>query len=378
VAILLTCNCGKRLSIDDRFAGERGQCPACGRELDIPAHWHADPPALPVGARAIPPPLPQAEVPATVEPVAQPVEERGPLTDHGGGPLPPDADFFVPPPRAIGELMSAYTTMRQGDVPWTPGGRAAWALMAAAFGILIGVLIPVLFRSRHPVPFLILPLALATGGAGLALWLTGFKRSCTYVGRDGVARFVCTGNRDRITLKEVFCFRDAMELRTSQTRHYVNGGYTGTNYSFTWTDVAGLTRHVISGTHKSEKGTPPLTDKYYYATGAEFAWTMHLLGQIEAKLSFGGGVTFNVNKHDWVRVSPGHLRFAFKGQTFDCPVEEIRNARVDQGTFTIERVDARKGWFSSEGIFQFPYSQLANAQLFLILLDKVAGVQLNN
>jgi hypothetical protein len=88
-------------------------------------------------------------------------------------------------------------------------------------------------------------------------------------------------------------------------------------------------------------------------------------------------VTFHVNKNDWVRVSPGHLRFSFKGETMDCPVPEIGEARVEAGQFTIKRIDAREGWFSSEGVFKFPYSQLGNAQLFLILLDKVAGVRLN-
>src|SRR5262249_24981857 len=108
-----------------------------------------------------------------------------------------------------------------------------------------------------------------------------------------------------------------------------------------------------------------------------FAWTMYLLRQLEAQLTLGRPITFNINKNDWVRVSPGHLRFAFKGETVDCPVEEIGQARVEQGMFTIKRIDAREGWFSSEAVFKFPYSQLANAQLFLILLDKVAGVRLN-
>jgi hypothetical protein len=267
--------------------------------------------------------------------------------------------------------------MRQGDEPWSPAARTAWGIMGAAIGVLIGVFIAVVGGTRNPAVIAVWPLGLGGIGLTIALLLTRFKRSCTYVGRDGVARFACAGDRDRLTRSEVFLFRDAMDLRTSQTRHYTNGVYQGTNYSFTWTDVGGVQRYVISGRHNSEKGTPALTHDYYWATAAEFAWTLHLLGQLEAKLNLGGGVTFNVNQYDWVRVSPGHLRFSFKGQTFDCPVDEIGQARVDQGMFIIKRIDAREGWFSSEGVFKFPYSQLANAQLFLIVLDKVAGVRLN-
>src|SRR5439155_14853507 len=40
VAILLTCTCGKKLKIDDRYAGKQGRCPACGGTLDIPSGEH--------------------------------------------------------------------------------------------------------------------------------------------------------------------------------------------------------------------------------------------------------------------------------------------------------------------------------------------------
>jgi hypothetical protein len=35
--IELTCPCGKRLRVAEAFAGQRGQCPACGSLLQIPA-----------------------------------------------------------------------------------------------------------------------------------------------------------------------------------------------------------------------------------------------------------------------------------------------------------------------------------------------------
>ncbi|MCI0464811.1 MAG: hypothetical protein L0Z62_48420 [Gemmataceae bacterium] len=377
--ILLTCGCGKKLKVGDHLAGQQGLCPACGQTLTIPSSDHDAPPAPP---RAVPPPLPTVqqypqEESAPVDVTIPAGQEAQPLTNHGGGPLERDADFFVPPPAEIGELLSAHTTMRQGDEPWSAGARASWALLGAGIGVFIGVLIDLIARIRNPGAMLILPLALGGIGVAIALWATGFKRRCSYIGREGVARFTCTGSRRNITRAELFLFRDATELRIAQTRHYTNGVYQNTAYGFTWTDVSGLTRYVISGSHGSEQGNPPLTHAYHYAASAEIAWTMHLLSQLEAQLTLGQGITFKINKHEWVRVSPGHLRFSFKGQTFDCPVEEIGMARVDQGMFIIKRIDAREGWFSSEGVFKFPYNQLANAQLFLILLDKVAGVRLN-
>ncbi|MCC6419914.1 MAG: hypothetical protein IT429_16895, partial [Gemmataceae bacterium] len=362
---------------------QEGRCPACGQTLAIPNSAGGGP-LPPPWPQAAPPPLPTVlpadeKVPQEVAPDQPPAGDQppAPLTDHGNGPIPPDADFFVPPPREIGELLSAYTSMRQGDEPWPVGARAAWSVLAAAVGVLLGVLIDVVGRVRNPAILVFWPLLFASIGVLIVLLATRFKRACSYVGREGVARFACAGRRDTLTRDEVFLFRDALELRTSQTRHYTNGVYQGTNYSYTWTDVSGLTRYVLASRHNSEQGTPKHTHEFHLAASAEFAWTMHLLGQLEAQLTLGGAVTFNVNKNDWVRVSPGHLRFALKGETFDCPVNEIREARVEQGMFVIKRTDAREGWFSSSGVFKFPYSTLANAQLFLILLDKVAGVRLN-
>lgn len=380
MAITLTCLCGKNLQVDDRFAGQQGRCPACGKTLDIP--FADGRPAAPSRPPPIPPPLPPTYVrprhdaPAGSPPPPAPPEQQQQLCNHGGGALEYDADFFVPPPAEVGELLSAHTTMRQGEAPMNPGTRAAVVLFSALGGGIIGLLIALLPRIRHPLWIAFWPLGLAALGAGIALALTRFKRACSYVGRDGVARFACNGGRDQLTRDEVFLFRDAHELRTSQTRHYVNGGYQGTNYTFTWTDINGVTRYVLSGRHNSEPGTPALTHPYYLATSAEFAWTMHLLGQLEAQLNLGGSVAFSLGGRDYVRVSPGRLELSLKGEVIECAAEDVAEARVDQGTFVIKQHGAREGWFSSSGVFRFPYNQLANAQLFLILLDKVAGIRL--
>src|SRR5205807_750919 len=130
---------------------------------------------------------------------------------------------------------------------------------------------------------------------------TRFRHTCTYVGRDGVARFICTGNRDNFSTNEVFHFRDAAELRTAQTRHYHNGVYTGTQYSFTWTDVGGRKRYAISGRHKSEKGNPPANDPYQFGRAAEVQWTVYLLEETLRTIEERGSVLFNLKGGQWIR-----------------------------------------------------------------------------
>src|SRR5262249_10586140 len=158
---------------------------------------------------------------------------------------------------------------------------------------------------------------------GLVLWATRFSHKCSYVGREGAARFACSGNRDTLTRNEVFLFRDAAELRTSLTIRYVNGVYSGTNYSFVWTDMAGQTRYKVSGSHQSKKGTPPAKHPFNYARTVETAWTVYLINQAQAQLQLAGAIFFNLTKGNWVRLRESGLSFQVGGQHQDWDVRDI-------------------------------------------------------
>ena len=60
-------------------------------------------------------------------------------------------------------------------------------------GLFVGVFVNLLFGlgvSFWGIVWLLFPPA---GAFSLAVYLTGFSHTCTYVGDEGVARFVCTG-----------------------------------------------------------------------------------------------------------------------------------------------------------------------------------------
>ena len=159
-------------------------------------------------------------------------------------------------------------------------------------------------------------------------------------------------------------------------RRYVNGVYQGTNYTFTWTDGDGRTRFTISGTHHSERGTPPPKDAYHFASAAELAWSNYLLRLVPEQLKEDNAIYFSLGGSDWVRIGPGFLDLCVKGQTIHCDADEIDTVNLNQGIFTIKRTDAQEGWFSSKGVFKFNYGSLANAQLFAFVLDKLTGVRI--
>src|SRR4051812_34613412 len=52
------------------------------------------------------------------------------VAEHSDQPIPPDADFFVPPPAEIGPVRSARTTLRLRNQPW-----AMWLRLAIGLGI---------------------------------------------------------------------------------------------------------------------------------------------------------------------------------------------------------------------------------------------------
>jgi hypothetical protein len=373
VAIVLTCDCGRKLQISEQFAGKEGQCPNCGRMLQIPA---PEPIGFVTPAMEVPPvpsyrPVPEPEAPA---PPPEPPPAQEPVCNHGGDALPPDADFFVAAPPEIGPIHSAYTTLRQGVQPTPTSSRVAGGFAAAVIGGMVGVLIVNIFGVRSPFWLMAWPAGLGGLGVLIAMLATRFAHTCTYVGRDGTARFKCAGDRGQLVAQELFLFRDAAELRTSQTLHYTNNVYQHTTYAYTWTDVGGRTRYVIGGQHNSEAGTPASTHEYHYARAAEIAWTVYLLGEAYRQLEISDSVPFNLRGGKWVRLGKGRIILCLGGEPQELDAADIAAARVERGTVSIRRVDAREGWFSSSGVYKFQFDELANAQLFFHMLDKVVGI----
>jgi hypothetical protein len=288
------------------------------------------------------------------------------VTDHTGDPLPPEMDFFAPPPAEIGEVRTARSSLKETTRPASPALQFL-ALFVPGF-VAIAALQLAGVES-------VLVQGLVFLGLFLVGWrFTRFAHDCSYVGKDGIARFRCKGRRDRVTRREVFLFRDATELRTAQTRQYTNGVYTGTSYTFKWTDADGRKVYALSGTYRGEKKPPKPKDRFHFAASAEVAWSVFLLDHLQDELDASGMVRFNLGGSDFVGVGPGVLHLQLKGQTQSCPVEEIADITIAQGNFKVKRTDAKEGWFRSQGVFQFPYASLANARLFPFVIERLLGL----
>ena len=285
--------------------------------------------------------------------------------DHGGQPL-GNRNLFVNPPREIGTPRSCYSTLAAGVVPRTQAKRlvstALWGL-----GFLIG------FTILNP----LLGLVAGIVGGLIGWFKTGFKHTVTWVGRDGIARYVCKGSTSQMVKNEVLRFDAATELRTSATKHYRNGVYTGTSYTHTWTDSGGRALMTITGMYRAKTGMPASTDPYLFAVAAEASWSEALLARIEQEFRVKGSVEFHLTGPDFVRLGNGWIELSIKGKSDRREAKDIAKVELQKGRFTVEMVDAKKGFFSSTGVFGFDYGALSNARVFMLVLSRLTGLQLS-
>jgi hypothetical protein len=294
--------------------------------------------------------------------------------DHLGNPLPADAYFFAPPPPEIGEVQSAYSTLKGADVQHIGQRRLIFTGISAAVtgAIVFSVLF---FGMASKDPSGLVWVLLSAGLVGAIVYFSSARYNCSYVGSHGVARFFCGANPQQYR-SEIFLFQTATELRTRCIHHYTNGIYTNTEYAFIWTDAHRKQVYALNGTHNSGTKTPKAPHPYNFGNAAEMAWTGFLLAAARTEFSVRGFIQFNLRGQDYVRVGDQYVELFQRGKVEQCPTDNIASFTISEGMWTVRLKDAKSGFLGigSKGIFSFEYAGMANAQLFIIVLEKLAGL----
>lgn len=297
------------------------------------------------------------------------------LPDHSGQRRQAEVEFFAEPPAEIGKVKSAESTLRPGREP-----------MSFPVRLLIGVALGGAFvfgayyLGRHDTPFeqefdhragyFFGAIALS-----VTLLVTRFKVVCSFVGEDGTASFTLTRRRDGIPKVQLLQFAQAEELRAKQTRHYLNGVYTGTTYNYTWTGPDRQRLWRLKGRYHQQKKGLKAGEPFRYLQAAEFAWSVHYLERANSVLNKEGSIPFRVDEARVVRVGPGFLEFHFGGEPIRLTPEDIASVTLGGGTFKFKHKDAK--WYSLSGKYSFEYGNMANARAFLLALEKLIGYRLN-
>jgi hypothetical protein len=296
------------------------------------------------------------------------------VTRHSGDPIQPTADFFADPPTEIGEVISAETSLSSYSRPWKLMSRVALAGLIGWGGAMI---LEFALKRFNPVEQSVLvtwEILLFLIVAALSWYFTRFSRRCSFVGKLGLARRKCKGNRNRVVGRESFLFENAAELRTAETRMYNHGMYLGTSYAFTWTDATGKKRNKLSGTYRGENKPPAAKDPYHFAVMAEGAWTAYLFDKLVTEAEASPSARFNLGGKHFVAIGPGFLDVFVSGsEPIRLTADEVGGIQVDAGVIKIKSVDAKEGWFSSTGVYKFNYQKMANSRLFLLLYARWIG-----
>jgi hypothetical protein len=387
MAIQFKCACGKVLQVAEKFARKSAKCPGCGETVRVPDEDGS------VTAQA-PPPLPRATRSAKAAPWEQPKarikppplldedeEQVAELHTHSGKPIDKDDDFFVEAPQAIGTLISSFTTLKKGQRPRPFILRALVGILVCGFsfvlmaGFVAVLRMPLRFIADDVAFILVIPglISLLFGACGF--WYMRFTHSCTFVGTKGIAWYQCAGSRARLNRTDVFLFKNAADLRTSQTRQYVNGGYTGTHYTYTWSTEKGKPIYTLTGRYRSEAGTPKVSDPFYFALAAEAAWSQYLLKNIDRLTDEDNLVFFALTRGNYVQLGEGVFILKQGNNTIELEADDIEQITVDNGIISIREVGGKQGWFANKGVHQFAYQDLGNAQFFSFAMDKMLGIR---
>ena len=156
-----------------------------------------------------------------------------------GEAVPGNSVFFTAPPPDIGEVYSAHSAWRGNKRAGSGAGSIATIVFVGLLGAAIGGFLGAVFTSGNVTAASV---GAIVGGAAFGYGMfrsKSRKNAVSYTGSKGVARFVYDASPEKRETGEVLLFANAAELRTSQTRNYTNGAYTGTTYSFRWSGLDG-------------------------------------------------------------------------------------------------------------------------------------------
>lgn len=308
------------------------------------------------------------------------------VKDHQGSALVSDIDFFVRPPREIGEIRSAHTSLKKGVKARPVQVRlviaALWGfggfLLAMGLDRFTGILtVP---ADMTGTPDMLWAAIIGLLPAYIAWRKTAFKHFCQFVGVYGCAQITCQGERENIIGNSVFCFKDAAAISTSVTRHYRDGIYTYTRFYFYWyPSESEKPVFQLSGTHSANLETPPAGNSYNFLRAAESAWYDYLIPKADAEVAKNGYLKFHMGHNRYARVGRGFIEILEKdGAAHRCAAGDIGSAKLASGRFTLTRKDATSTFFGllgSSGTFHFDYANMYNGRLFLLAFQKFLNMR---
>ncbi len=295
------------------------------------------------------------------------------VTRHSGGAIAPDTDFFTPPSPEIGNIITADSDLVTTFKPMETSKRWMFIFWGAFVGAAIFQIIPLVLNLESSIGWHIASAIAALIIGALIYTGTSFSHQCSYVGDHGIETHKIFGSRRGKLKTERLRFDEAEDLYTTQTRMYTNGVYTGTTYLYKWLKSSGKP-FILTGSYHNKKGWPDEKNAWHCANSGEAAWSNYRLRQLNKDFEKLGYVEFAMKGNPRaVRIGSGFIEFLLKdNSTQRVSAADMKKITLGGGNFNFIHNDAK--WWSGKGKYSFNYSNLPNAKLFLLCLDRLAGI----
>ncbi len=295
------------------------------------------------------------------------------VTDHTGHIISSRDDFFAPPPREIGEVITAQSTLSIDEQPHTVTLARFLMSLAAITPVITVWLTWVVLVGTHAAfygNFCAGELLLACA-AFLFVWTS--KRpvyECSYVGELGAARYECVYDRTNIVKQEVFNYCDAVDVKSSIKSIDLNSRDSRESYDFRFIDDTGSVAYRIKGAYFSTRGLCDLGEPVHYGCAVEHAWSMAYMPYAVDRLNCGETVDFAYGWGKTVKIGTSYVEC--EGRRI--PESRIQDISCDNHWVTITVFSSEKP--GEKETIKLRWSRLTNAFLFM-MLTSVAIVPAN-
>ena len=284
---------------------------------------------------------------------------------HNGSQPNADADFFIPPPPTIGEVLSVYTTLNTSSRPMSASVR--WILVILIGGLLFAIVKPIANNGYAAVVFAVL-------GIKVALNSTDCIGMCSYVGTKGIVSYTSTWSRSAMNKEDLLLFDDAHSLDIiSITVNPIPFFLPVGHKIYTWKKTSG-NKYVIRSVYYRNK---PVAGYPWDCTKmAESAWSNYLLSNINNELARNGYVEFSTvgtSQPKAIRIGSGFIELVSKKDgVHRFMVSDMQNISLGDSTFGFRHQDLE--WWLGKGEYILHYPLVSNARVFLICLKELAGI----
>ncbi|MBF0381817.1 MAG: GGDEF domain-containing protein [Magnetococcales bacterium] len=293
-----------------------------------------------------------------------------------------DSAFFVPAPKELGKIYSKFSSLTNQHETATFFQRE---LLAVGGGVIVFIIGIWLTNSYEPFSNLPVPMVFTTLLSlfvGVSIWFdTGTDQYCEYVGQKGLAQFRKSGFSNQIKTR-MLLFDQVTTLSRSYTSnikpdHFIIPAINEEISSFTWCDIDGEERFVISGvnTHKDDSA-PPL-EQYLFGCVAEKAWTRHLINLSSNALVSGKAISFPLPQSNGIlSIGAKKLQYQSGNNIISWPTKET-SSLFRSHEYMILTKKGEKGKSEDMEIGPIDIMGLCNERFFFSILELFTGLKMH-